>query len=113
MTIARSEIVDLLDRAQGALPADRRRGFIERSTDRIGGFLSQHQHALVGAGTGYVVGTIVDHLPIVRMLTGHHGAAIGALVGAWIGNGRDQRERELRNRVAKIVAEELAAARAS
>lgn len=109
--VTNDEIVTLIQKAQETLPPEQQRPFVERVSGRVGGFLRDHQKALLGAGIGWVVGEIVDQLPLVGTLTGDNASTVGALIGAWIGHAKDVKDRETREKIGQIVADELAKAR--
>lgn len=105
--IPQSDILELLNQAQQSLPEEQRRPFIERATSRIGGFLQENQNALLGAGLGWVLGEVLDRVPIVKHFTGDHASTFGAALGAWVGHSKDKAEAAKRAGVARIVDEEL------
>ena len=108
-----SDISRLLDQAQATLPEAKREDFVSRATTRIGSLMRDNRQALVGAGVGWLVGEVLDNIPVIKWLTGDHASTVGALLGAWIGHGRDQKAVQEREHIAAVVAEELARARST
>lgn len=106
-TVTNEEIIDLIQKAQEKLPPEARRPFTEKVTDRLGTVLSENKKALMGAGIGWAVGEVVDNIPVIGWMTGDYASVAGALIGAWVGHGRDEKERKTRQEIGKIVAEEL------
>ena len=109
--VTNEEIIDLIQKAQGTLPPEEQRPFVERVTDRLGTVLSENKKALMGAGVGWVAGEVVDHIPVLGWLTGDYGSVAGALIGAWIGHNKDEKETKAREEIGRIVGEELNKAR--
>lgn len=92
------------------VPEAKRRPFVEASTSRIGGFLQDHKNALIGAGVGWLVGKVIlSRIPVVNWFVG---GKTGAIIGAWIGHAKDKEERQKRQAIASIVADELKKANA-
>jgi hypothetical protein len=106
-----SDISHLLDQAQATLPEAKREDFIKRATTRIDSLMRDNRQALIGAGVGWLAGEVLDNIPFVKWLTGDHASTVGALLGAWIGHGRDRKSGQERQCIVAIVAEEIARAK--
>ncbi len=105
--VTNEEIIDLIRKAQETLPEDKQRPFVESVTNRLGTVLSENKKALLGAGVGWVAGEIADNIPVLGWLTGDYGSVAGALIGAWIGHGKDEKEKKTREEIGRIVGDEL------
>lgn len=109
--ISQDEVVALIQKAQQALPPEKQRSFVESVAARVGGLLKDNKKAMIGAGIGWAVGELLDSLPVVGWMTGDHASTVGAAIGAYVGHGKDVKDREAREKIGQVIAEELEKAR--
>ena len=91
------------------MPKDKAKVFLRGAVRRLTGFVHSYPRTIGYTTAGYLVGTIVDNLPVIGYFTGGKAAYVGAAIGFGVGMGRDRRDslRDLEERVARAVRDAL------
>lgn len=89
-------LVELMEK----LPADKQAKFATAIKNRLENLESKHivKYTLIGGAFGW----LLEEIPIIGP---SFGTELGLALGAWIGWGKDQEEREDRQRLAKVIEE--------
>lgn len=99
-----AETKELILGLREKFPPERREAFSRAIGSRLEGLTSSStaSYALFGA----VCGVVIDMIPLSGFIS-EDWVEIGAALGAWVGYSKDQKEREERARIKKIVEESI------
>lgn len=95
---------EMLLNLKGRLPPDKQGKFANAIASRV---TELHTENLMkGAVVGAAIGALLEALPGFETITGIDDCVeVGAALGAWVGNTKDQRIKEERQRVKQIIEE--------
>ena len=97
---------EMLLRLRSRLPVDRQDRFAGAVRSRIAQM--EYENTVKGALVGGAIGAVLEILPGLNTITGiDDWVEVGAALGAWVGHGLDQRDRERREMAANAVREAL------
>ena len=104
----------ILDLAQ-KLPEVLRSQFVKNTTIRIKDLAQEHPNTAIYGTAGFVIGTVIDNIltfdiPLTEQtisLTGNLGSEIGLFFGVFKGVKKDMKQKNERQSITKIIAEEL------
>ncbi|MBP9224449.1 MAG: hypothetical protein KBF76_11310 [Verrucomicrobiales bacterium] len=99
-----AETKDLILNLREKFPPEKREAFSRAIGSRLEGLASSHtaSYALFGA----VCGVVIDMVPLTGFISDDW-VEIGAALGAWVGYSKDQKERDERMRIKRIVEDSI------
>jgi uncharacterized protein YcfJ len=95
---------DMLLKLKERLPPEKRARFANAVASRVSELHTEN--LMKGALVGAAIGALLEALPGFETLTGIDDCVqVGAALGAWVGNTKDQRVKEERQRVKQVIEE--------
>jgi hypothetical protein len=102
------QLIEVTDRL---LPPELRDQFLARTIERISKLAHEYDNTLVYAAVGWVVGQIIEEIPVIGWVASESTSELGLLIGGLLGFRKDRKqakkEHELEERMTQIIGEEL------